>query len=75
MRGLPTTQGIWPAYDMAGKHAGLTLGSVQRIGLSILSVQRPVYSGPTVGKAANCSFVRVGVITIGFLFLNGHNKE
>lgn len=36
---------------------------------------KPVYSGPTFGQAANCSFVGVGEITIGCLFLDGHNKE
>ena len=36
---------------------------------------KPVYSGPTVGKAANCSFVGTGEFTIGCLFLDGHSKE
>ena len=36
---------------------------------------KPVYSGPTVGKAANCSFVGNGEFTIGCLFLDGRSKE
>lgn len=72
-RELPTTQAIWPAYNMGGQQAGAALSLVQKIGFSILSAQRPIYSG--VGKAANCSFVGGGEVTIGCLFLDGHNKE
>lgn len=60
---------------MVGEQAGAALSLVQRIGFSIISAQGPVYSGPTVGKAANCSFVGGGKVTIGCLFLDGHNKE
>lgn len=43
MRGLPTTQGIWPAYDMAGKHAGLTLGSAENWAQRTLSTKASLF--------------------------------
>lgn len=58
-----------------GRACWAALSLLQKIGLSILWAQGPVYSSPTVGKAANCSFVEVGEVTIGCLFLDGHNKE